>query len=288
MTGTAMQDAGIYSQQLTDKEFSLISDYIHRHCGIRLPENKKNMVEGRIRKRLKALGLSTYKEYIAIAFDEEHPACGTEQLHLIDALTTNKTDFFREPNHFSYMSSTLLPELARYGYGTEKCLNVWSSACSTGEEPYTLAMVLAETFGPGGNFTVYATDISYNVLKKAVQAVYTEEKAEDIPYELRRKYLMRSKNRQNRLVRFIPQIRQKVVFGRLNLMDDNYRLKELMDIVFCRNVIIYFDHETQYSIIRKICGKLRRGGHLFLGHSESVHGMELPLETKQPTIFKRI
>lgn len=281
-------DCNIYNLKLSDKQFAVIQKYIHDNCGIKLPETKKSMVEGRLRKRLKALGLSSYDEYIDTAFDTGSGMCDVEQMALIDVITTNKTDFFREPNHFNFMSGNLLAKMAEEGIGTSRCLNVWSSACSTGEEPYTLAMVLSEYFGLDGNFKVYATDISCTVLKKASMGIYSEEKSIEIPYDLKRKYLMRSKKPSSQAVRFIPELRSKISFGRRNLMDDSYRLPVKMDIVFCRNVIIYFEHNTQNDIIRKICSNINRGGYLFLGHSESVHGMDLPLETVVPTVFLKV
>jgi len=278
----------IYSQKLSSDEFGIIQKYIQEKCGIRLPLTKKDMVEGRVRKRLKALSLSTYGEYIALVFNSADPGAEREQMNLIDTITTNKTDFFREPNHFEFLTDRLLPVLERTGLGSERTLNVWSSACSTGEEPYTLAMVLAEYFGPRGNFRVYASDISYSVLERAVKAVYTMDKAADIPDELKKKYMLRSKNNSSGLVRIKPELRQKVSFGRLNLMNDSYSLPVEMNVVFCRNVIIYFNHQTQYEIISKICRNIVQGGYLFLGHSESVHGMELPLNTVAPTVFCRM
>lgn len=281
-------DCDIYNQKLSDKQFAVIQQYIHNNCGIKLPETKKSMVEGRIRKRLKALGMSSYNEYIETAFDPTSEIFEHEQLALIDVITTNKTDFFREPNHFTFLTQDLLGKMERMGIGTSRCLNIWSSACSTGEEPYTMAMVLADYFGLDGNFRIYATDISYSVLEKAIKGIYSAEKAVEIPYEFKKKYLMRSKKPGSSLVRFIPEIRNKITFGRLNLMDNEYHLPVEMDIVFCRNVIIYFEHNTQHDIIRKICSNITSGGYLFLGHSESIHGMDLPLETVVPTVFLRV
>ncbi|WP_277656078.1 CheR family methyltransferase [Seleniivibrio woodruffii] len=285
MDSEASNDS-IYCQKLTNAEFAQIQDYIQKNCGIRLPVTKKNMVEGRLRRRLKTLGMGSYSDYLSMVFEGEDHLAEREKLSLIDVITTNKTDFFREPKHFSYMNDVLLPQLEAEGAGTKRCLNVWSSACSTGEEPYTIAMVLAEYFGVDGNFRIFASDISYSVLERAINAVYTEEKAQDIPLGLKKKYLMRSKS-GNGLVRFKPEIREKVTFGRLNLMDNNYNLPVMMDMTFCRNVIIYFDTETQQNIINKICRYIMPGGNLFLGHSESVHGMNLPLEVIVPTIFRR-
>lgn len=282
-------DDTIYSQSLKREEFNEIRRYIETHCGIRLPENKKSMVEGRIRKRLKALNIGSYGEYLEYVFDNENPCCRREQLELINVITTNKTDFFREINHFNYLSAVVLKKLADSGYGGEKRLNVWSSACSTGEEPYTLAIVLAEYFGIDGNFRVFASDICETVLDKAKKAVFTSDKTSDIPYDLKRKYMLRSKDRHDGLFRVTPELRAKVTFGRLNLMDPDYNLPVPMDIIFCRNVIIYFEHDIQHAIIKKLCGNLVKGGYLFLGHSESVHGMDdLPLRTESPTIFTKI
>ncbi|PLX68931.1 MAG: chemotaxis protein CheR [Denitrovibrio sp.] len=278
------EDNNIFSQQLSSNDFALLKDFIEDSCGIKLSENKRSMVEGRLRKRIRALNLSGYKEYIDSVL--KNGCDSAEQMHLIDVITTNKTDFFREPNHFTLMTEKILPYLSsNFNLGTQETLNVWSSASSTGEEPYTLAMVLAEYFGLGGNFNVFATDINTNVLQIAKKAVYTEEKSIDIPYEYKKKYMLRSKNRADKLVRFIPEIRSKTRFGRNNLKDAKYILPTQVDIAFCRNVIIYFDAKTQEEIIQKICSYIKPGGFLFMGHSESVHGMKLPIRNYAPTVY---
>lgn len=274
----------IYSQQLTGKQFNNLRDFIYDTCGIKLPDTKKNMVEGRLRKRVKALNFSSYKDYLNYAFNE---GASKEQLHLIDAITTNKTDFFREPNHFNLMTNKILPEFERKGFGTTQKLKVWSCASSTGEEPYTLAMVLAEYFGINGNFIVFATDINTDVLAQGKKAVYTEEKAEPIPYDHKLKYMLKSKNRTDKLVRFRPELRGKVKFARNNLKNNEYVLTEQVEIAFCRNVIIYFDTETQEFILNKICSYINPGGFLFMGHSESIHGMRLPIKNYAPTVYLR-
>jgi chemotaxis protein methyltransferase CheR len=277
----------IFSQQLKHKDFVKLKDFIEDTCGIKLTENKKNMVEGRLRKRIKHLGYAGYDEYLKYVFesDENNP----ERLHLIDVITTNKTDFFREPNHFKLMTERILPHLSQTnGLGTEETLNVWSSASSTGEEPYTLAMVLAEFYGIRGNFNIFATDINTNVLQIGRKAVYSEEKSEDIPRDLQRKYMMRSINRSDRLLRFKPELRSKVRFGRNNLKDEKYILPVKVDIAFCRNVIIYFDQSTQERVLNTICSYIKPGGFLFMGHSESIHGMTLPLKNYAPTVYVRV
>jgi chemotaxis protein methyltransferase CheR len=274
----------IFSQKLNKNDFTKLKNFIENQCGIKLSENKKNMVEGRLRKRIRALGMSGYHEYLDYVFTT---GCEEEQMHLVDVITTNKTDFFREINHFNMLSNKVLPYFASKGMGSSYTLNVWSSASSTGEEPYTLAMVLAEYFGVDGNFTVYATDINTNVLQTGKKAVYTAEKAEDIPFDYKKKYMMRSVDRTKKLVRFKPEIRDKVKFARNNLKEEQYVIPCKMDIIFCRNVIIYFDQPTQETILRRICSYLKPGGFLFMGHSESIHGIELPITTYAPTVYTR-
>lgn len=276
-------DETIFSQHLRNRDFRKLKEFIMESCGIRLNENKINMVEGRLRKRVKALGLSSYSEYIDYVFNSKEG--GSEHYHLIDVITTNKTDFFRENNHFEMMQRNILPKLASTGLGTAQQLSVWSCASSTGEEPYTIAMVLANFFGTDGNFKVYATDINTSVLRVGLKGVYTEEKAKDIPYDYKTKYLMRSKNRHDRLVRFKPEIRSKVKFDRNNLKNEEYIIPCKMDIIFCRNVIIYFDPPTQEAILNKICRYLKPGGFLLMGHSESVHSMVLPIRNYAPTVY---
>jgi len=274
----------IFEHQLSEKNFKSLKDYIYSQCGIKIVDNKKNMVEGRLRKRIKLLGMSSYDEYFDYVFNADNTG---EQLHLIDVITTNKTDFFRESNHFELLTNKILPHLAENGLGSTKNLTVWSSASSTGEEPYTLAMVLAEYFGVNGNFTIYATDINTAVLKSGKEAIYTEEKASAIPHELKKKYMLRSRDRSSALVRFRPEIRAKVKFARNNLKETTYVLPQKVDIAFCRNVIIYFDTETQEMILNRICSYIKPNGFLFLGHSESIHGMTLPVRTFAPTVYIR-
>jgi chemotaxis protein methyltransferase CheR len=278
--------SGIFSKKLADNDFNRLKAFIESSCGIKLSENKKSMVEGRLRKRIKALGMPGYSEYVDFVFNGAKDS--VEQTYLINVITTNKTDFFRENNHFELMTSRILPQLSsKKGLGTLKPLNVWSCASSTGEEPYTIAMVLAEFFGLGGKYRILATDINTTVLSAAQKAIYTEDKARDIPLALKKKYLMRSKDPQERLVRFRPEIRNKVKFSRLNLKAPSYMIAEPVDIIFCRNVLIYFDVKTQEEMLRKMCGYLNPGGFLFMGHSESIHGMDLPVKNYAPTVYVR-
>lgn len=268
-------------------EFRRLADFIHAHCGIRLPSAKRIMVESRLRKRLRALGLSSFREYCDLVFGARG---GGERLHLVDALTTNKTDFFREPQHFEYLLRTALPQLVRdFGAGVRRPLAVWSAACSTGEEPYTLAMVLAEVAGKiaGFRFQILATDISTRVLEHARRGIYAADRVEPVPAALRRKYLLRSRDRARNLVRVAPQLRGLVKLRRLNLLDDDLGLRERQDAIFCRNVLIYFDRETQEGVLNRLCRHLAPGGYVFLGHSETINGLGVPLRPVAPTIYRR-
>lgn len=273
---------------LSDKQFQTLSSFIEGELGIKMPPTKKIMLESRLQKRVRALRLPAFKEYLEFVFSEEGKQ--SELLHMIDAVTTNKTDFFREADHFEYLLHTLLPERSRNAsWGIGSPLKLWSAGCSTGEEPYTLAMVLENFREKNSSFAyrILATDISINVLKRAVQAVYTEERIAPVSLENRKKYLLRSKDAKTGLVRIKPHLREKVTFHRLNLMEETFGLRETFEIIFCRNVIIYFDRINQGKLLRKFYNHLVPGGYLFLGHSETITGLDIPLYSVAPTIYRK-
>jgi chemotaxis protein methyltransferase CheR len=211
-----------------------------------------------------------------------------ELIHLIDAVTTNKTDFFREPDHFEYLVSRALPDLDRRS-GADRRYLVWSAGCSTGEEPYTLAMVLSEyaESRPGFRFSVLATDICTAVLDKARTGIFKSEVVAPVHPNLRKKYLMRSRDRSSDLVRVIPELRTKIEFQRLNFMDADFGLSRRPEIIFCRNVIIYFDRPTQIRLLEKLAGQLAPGGYFFAGHSESLQNMGLPLVAVGSSVYRK-
>jgi chemotaxis protein methyltransferase CheR len=209
---------------------------------------------------------------------------------MIDAVTTNKTDFFREPKHFDYLVRSALPELLQARPSAVlKTFRFWSAGCSTGAEPYTLGMVLSEfaESATGFEYTIIATDISRRVLEEANAGIYTEEMVAPIPLPLRKKYLLRSKNPQENAVRISSGIRSKVRFGRLNFMEDSFGLRQNVDVIFCRNVLIYFDRSTQEQVVNRLCRHLHTGGYLFIGHSETLNGLSVPLTQIYPTIYRR-
>jgi len=271
---------------LTDKDFRAFADFITSKLGIKMPSGKKSMLEARLNKRLRLLGLHSYSQYRELLFSEGGQK--DELPHLYDAVTTNTTHFFRESNHFDALRDNILPGLhARLG--GERALRVWSAGCSTGEEPYTLAMVL-DAFAQKHqkfSFDILATDISTRVLETAARAVYVMDKMEDIPQAFRKKYLLRSKDPKKRLIRIVPELRKRVSFRRLNFMEP-FRLEKPRDVVFCRNVVIYFDRPTQERLFRRIAEQIVAGGYLFTGHSESLTGMDVPLQAVAPTIYRKV
>lgn len=276
--------------RLSQKDFERLGAVIQAHCGIRMPPGKKTMVEGRLRRRVRALNLPSIHDYCRRLFDDHQ--LDAELVDLIDAVTTNKTDFFREIEHFRFLMEKALPDLMGHHHrpGHDRPLKIWSAACSIGAEPYTLAMLLSDAARSirGFKFEIYATDICTDVLTKAKVGIYPEEMISPVPEEMARRYVRRSRDRSAPTVRMIPEIRQRVRFGHLNLMDEDYPLDNDMDVIFCRNILIYFDKKTQKSVLSKLCGHLRRGGYLFVGHSESVAGLELPLRSASTATFVRV
>ena len=211
-----------------------------------------------------------------------------ELLHLIDVVTTNKTDFFREPRHFEFLTATALPELTSSN-PIRRTLSFWSAGCSTGEEPYTLAMVLSEyaLAHPGFSFRILATDVSTAVLKKAALGIYTRPVVDPVPAALRVKYILRGREPGSDRVRMVPELRRLVEFRRLNFMDSDYGLTAKVDAIFCRNVIIYFDRPTQQRILEKLTHYLVPGGYMFVGHAETLHDLNLPLIPVAPALYRR-
>lgn len=273
---------------LSEKDFRRLSEFIYTECGIKMPPSKKTMLEARLQKRLRFLGLRCFGSYCDYVFSPE--GLEREMIHMIDLVTTNKTDFFREPAHFDYLTRTALPQLLRTeGAGLGKKLMVWSAGCSTGEEPYTLAVVLSEFAEQhrGFGFSILATDISTRVLEKARRGIYEQDRIGPVPPALLHKYFLRSKDRSRGLVRVIPELRETVRFQRLNFMDEDFGFREQLDIIFCRNVIIYFDRPTQERLLNRFCRHLAPDGYLFMGHSETLNGLEVPLVSVAPTVYRR-
>jgi chemotaxis protein methyltransferase CheR len=268
--------------RIDDESFERLSSFVTREYGIKLPPVKKSMLESRLNKKVKSLGMNSYSEFLDFLFSDQGKQ--SELFNVIDLITTNKTDFFREPAHFSYLAGEFLKD-----YISERNnLKIWSAGCSTGEEPYTLIMVLEEfkKQNPILTYSLLASDISLRVIQSAFNGIYTMDRLAAIPMEMKRNYFLRSKTNPN-LARVKQQFRKKIQYKRINLMDKSFGLvKSDYDVIFCRNVLIYFDKPTQEEVIKKFCSHLRPGGLLFLGHSESIMGMNLPLTQVRPTVYQ--
>jgi chemotaxis protein methyltransferase CheR len=280
-------NAGTMSSGISDPDFDRFSRLVHSTCGIKMPPQKRSMLEARLRKRLRSLSFRSFPEYAEYVFS---PAGMKEELiHLIDVVTTNKTDFFREPAHFDFLTERVLPGLVEEGIGLERPMRVWSAGCATGEEPYTLGMVLNEFRKkvPEFTFSILATDISTRALEKGRLGVYGENKIGPIPPAWKRKYLLRSRDPDKRLFRIVPELRAPVVFRRLNFMEEDLGREGRFDVIFCRNVIIYFDRPTQENLLWRLCGCLSTGRFIFMGHSETLNGLRLPLQQVAPSVYRK-
>lgn len=276
------------SDRLTPQEFQRLAKFIHGYSGIKMPQSKLTMVEGRLRKRVRALKLASLSEYCDYLFEKD--GLEAEEIQLIDVVTTNKTEFFREPEHFRILADQLLPGVvASRRVSSRAPLKVWSAAASTGAEAYTIAMVLAEFERNHHDLpnVIFATDICTEVLQTAQHAIYSSEMLVPVAPDLRARYVMQAKDRKSDLARIVPELRARVRFGRLNLMDQPYSLDRDMDVVFCRNILIYFDKPTQVKVLRGLCDHIRPGGHLILGHSETLSGFDLPVRPVRNTVFRR-
>ncbi|MFZ5774578.1 MAG: CheR family methyltransferase [Thermodesulfobacteriota bacterium] len=274
---------------LSDRDFNRFSSFIYEVCGIKLPPIKKTMLASRLQKRLRVLEMSSYKEYLDYVLSPEGQA--KELYHMIDVVSTNKTDFFREPQHFDVMNARVLPEFVeryRFREGFQHKLTVWSAGCSTGQEPYTLAMVLQEFCekNPTFDFEILATDICTQALAAAEEAIYSDDVVAPVPTILRHKYLMKGKGHHAGFHRVVPELRRKVSFKRLNFMDRDFGISKKMDIIFCRNVIIYFDRPTQQLLFEKFYRQFAPGGYLFTGHSESLEAIGNRMERIDSAVYR--
>lgn len=273
--------------QLREEHFVKLSRLIEDHTGIKLPPIKRTMVEGRLRKRIRVLGLSTLQEYGHAIFDDGK--LEDEFVHLVNCVTTNKTDFFREPEHFDFLRERAIPEiLSRRGNG-DRQLKFWSAAASIGAEAYTMAMVASDTVDPAKHrVSILGTDISTETVVQAQRAIYPAEMMATIPEPMQKRFLMKARSSVRREMRIVPELRRMVSFQHLNLMDSTYPVDRNFDVIFCRNVLIYFSKQSQDSVLKRLCRHLRAGGFLILGHSESLAGAsQEDMRQVAPTIFRR-
>lgn len=284
-----MSAESVYNLDIADilspANYRRLAVFIHEYSGIKMPPSKKTMLEGRLRKRVRDRGLQSLDEYCAFLF--ERGGIDAEAVHLIDVVTTNKTDFFREPAHFDFLVNEALP-----GFVSERRreIRIWSSACSIGAEPYTVAMLLEDfcQANRGLDYSILATDLCTQVLGDALLGIFPTAMVEPVPMPLRKRYLLASRDPSKDVVRIAPHLRAKLSFARQNLMDETYAASRDQDVIFCRNILIYFDKATQATVLKRLCSHLRPGGYLFLGHSETLVGVDLPVRPVGGTVFQRI
>jgi len=271
---------------MTEEVFARFREFIEPNLGIRLPPSKKILLESRLAKRLRTLKFATYEAYADYVFGPE--GFDREIQQLIDVVTTNETDFFRESRHFDFLRERVLPEfLLKRGLDE---LNVWSVAASTGQEAFTLAMTIEEFLTAHRlktRYSILATDISEKVLTIARTAIYTDNQAAKIPNDLRRRYCMQSRDPEQKTIRFKPAIRDHVKFRKLNLMDDTYPLHKTYHVVFCRNVFIYFDRPTQRGVLDRLMANMDDSGYLFMGHSENLGVLNAGLKSISTAIYQK-
>lgn len=269
------------SYELSPAQFEKISQMVHRLCGICLPPGKEELVKTRLTKRLRALGLGGFTEYLEYV---EGDASRQELATMIDLLTTNKTSFFREPQHFDFLCQHVLPDLQT----ASRPIRLWSAGCSSGEEPYSLAMLLHEHLPDieRRDVRILATDISARMLTKAREAIYEEEAVSEVSPSLLRKYFVCVRTQPTRAYQVSDKVRALVRFARLNLMDA-WPMRGPFDAIFCRNVMIYFDNPTRQRLVQRYYELLRMGGYLFIGHSESLTALSHNFRYVQPAVYRK-
>lgn len=264
--------------RLNEREMGRIAQLVYERSGITLHDGKRSLVVARLQKRLRALNLSSFTQYMAHV---ERDTSGEELTLLLDAIATNHTYFFREEQHFQLLATRVVPEFRRRSGSP---MQVWSAACSSGEEPYTIAMTLAD-LDPKVEFNILATDISTKILRAAQQGVYKLAAVESLPIDVLRRHFEKGLGESAGLARVKPHVRQPVSFRHLNLLEVG-DLGQRFDVIFCRNVMIYFARQTQQRVVSALERHLRPGGYLFISHSESLNGITHGLRWVAPAAYQ--
>ena len=277
--------------RLSNSDFKELAHHFQQVLGIRLSLDKKILVESRLNQRLRLFQFDSFKEYVPFLFS---PKGQQELLYLNDLITTHKTYFYREDYHFKYLEACILPSLLKGSSSLRKKLHFWSAGCSTGEEPYTLAFFLEEfrartpTPAPPFSYNILCSDVSISSLVTAKEAIYRGDlQMEGVPANIQKKYFLKSKERSKNLFRIVPEIREKMIFKILNLKED-FSFNPLLDVIFCRNVMIYFDEDLRHNLIHRFCKELKKGGYLITGHAESLYSKDFPLKQEETNIYRRI
>ena len=265
-----------------DQDFNRVKTIVYDYAGIDLNESKKNLVYNRLSKRIRFLSMQTFSEYL----DFVEAQGEAEFVHLINAITTNLTFFFRENHHFEYLINTVIPGLVSQNAAKKK-IRVWSAGCSTGEEPYSIAIALKEAVPMGWDAKVIATDLDSNVVNTGQRGVYKNDRLKGVSEERKKRWFLKGSGSQEGYVKVKPELQEIIEFGQLNLMDE-WPLKDAIDVIFCRNVVIYFDKPTQSKLFNRYADRLPNNGHLFIGHSESLYKVCDRFELLGQTIYKKL
>ncbi len=274
--------------QISDNLFGVLGKLITDTYGIKMSPEKKIMFQSRMQRRLAELQIDSFDEYAILFADEKKKK---EELHVIsDYISTNKTEFFREFEHFEFLTDRVLPEIRDRRNEVSK-LNIWSAGCSSGQEAYSICMTIEEfkrRHNAEFSYHVLATDISERMLKIARNAVYPLCQVTGISIDLKRRYLLKSKNPKDQKVRIVQELREKVRVGRLNLMESLGMFQSEFDVIFLRNTLIYFSPQVQLTVLREVVRCLKPGGYLFIGHSESLVNLDLPIRPVAPSVYVKI
>jgi chemotaxis protein methyltransferase CheR len=270
---------------ITDKEFGLFQALIHREAGIHLPPAKKELLMGRLGRRLRELGLKAYGAYYEYVMEAGHE----ELVRLLDAISTNETSFFREARQFEFLAQRVFPEW-KISRARGRQIRVWSAGCATGEEPYSLAMMLWDHLPPaaGWDLEIRATDLSTRALERARAGIWALEKAEESPPSYLRAFMLKGKGPLGGMMKAGPRIRSIIEFERLNLNDDTYPALGFFDLIFCRNVLMYFSAESRARVVERLLSHLVPAGYLFLGHAETLNGVTDRVRSVMPTVYMRV
>ncbi|MDG6773316.1 protein-glutamate O-methyltransferase CheR [Thiomicrorhabdus sp. ZW0627] len=268
--------------EFTEQDFSRIQKLVYDFAGIDLNESKKNLVYNRLSKRIRFLGLQSFGQYLNYV-EEQGEA---EFVNLINSITTNLTFFFRENHHFEYLAQVVVPKLLETNRATKK-IRVWSAGCSTGEEPYSIAITLKESAPEGWDVKVIATDLDTTVVQTGRAGVYNIDRLKGVSEARKKRWFLKGTGKQDGLVKVKPELQSMIEFGQINLMNE-WPLKEQIDVIFCRNVVIYFDKPTQSRLFNRYADLLPSHGHLFIGHSESLYKVCDRFELMGQTIYRKI
>ncbi len=273
------------SPEFTDADFIKFSRLVYDQSGISLSESKKELVKARLGKRIRKGKFQSFRAYYNHVINDQS---GEEMILLLDSISTNFTHFFRENHHFEYLKNQLLPQIKNRTGRNPKKIRIWSAGCSSGEEPYSIAITLLESLAPVSDWDlkILATDISTKVLTNAQSGIYLKEKIEALPPGLIKKYFLQGENQWQNYVKVKSRLKSVVQFQRLNLMD-SFSFNDPFDCIFCRNVMIYFDKKTRENLVNRLYEHLGKEGVLFIGHSESLTGIEHPFLYVKSAIYKK-